>query len=211
MQIDIQRYDDFAARGIIQQGSWGDGHERACLMSAIVFGAKSTEDCAAQGWPMWLAEMAVWLFDRYPEDKAVTRGRTLALAINNADTRGVDWDRVFRDVRLSAILPIAMRSIGESDEPWRVSCRQAVQWSIDNDGAANPKAAMAARAAMAAEAAWAAWAAWAAGAAWAAEASRAAWAAEASEAAWAAGAAEAAARDEIESALLKILEGKPAE
>lgn len=99
MQIDIDRLDTLIARGIVQQGSWGDGHERACLMSAVVSDAKSEDDCAAQGWPLWLAEMVVWLFDNYPADQAITRGRALMSVIKAADEAGRDWDDAHRRVR----------------------------------------------------------------------------------------------------------------
>ena len=176
MEINIDMFDTLAARGAIQKGEWGDGHERACLMSAVVTGAQSVEECAMRGWPLWLAELCVWLFDGYDDDYII-RGRTLITAISDADARGADWDRVYKTVRLQAILPIAMESVGGGDEPWRVACREAVQWSLDHGGAANPQAAGAARAARAAEAAWAA------EAAGAARAARAAWAARAAEAA----------------------------
>jgi hypothetical protein len=170
-------------------------------MSALVSGAHSEADCAAKGWPLWLAELTVWLFDAFDADY-IERGRALAVAIAASDR---DWERVYRDVRLNAVLPIALRSIGDGDEDWRVECRRVVQWSIDNDGEA-------AKAAGAAEAACAARAAKAAGAAKAAEAAEAVWAARAAkaagaaEAAWAAGAARAAkARDEIYDAPMASL------
>ena len=173
MLLDINNLNRHIARGTLRQGSWGDGYEQACLMSALVSEAKSESDCAAQGWPLWLAELSVWLFDRFDDDY-VDRGRALAEAIAKSDQ---DWDRVWTDVRLNAILPIAMRSIGDGDEPWRAECRRVVQWSIDNGGAP-------ARAAEAAEAAGAA------GAARAVKAARA---------------AGAAARDEICAALMASL------
>ena len=149
MEIDLERFEGFAMRGAVHQGKWGDGRERACLLSAVVADAKSEEDCAARGWPLWLAEITVWLFDGYPEASAVARGRALIQAIAAADSRGVDWDRVFRDLRLKTVLPVALRSIGDGDEPWQVAWRALVQWSIDHDGAA-------AGPAWAAEAPWAA-------------------------------------------------------
>ena len=201
MEIELDTYNDLAARGRIRQGSWGDGRERACLMSALVTGATSTEDCAAKGWPLWLAEIAVFLFDAYPADAAVARGRALAAAIHAADARGIDWDAVFRRVRLDAILPIALDSVGDGDEPWRVKCRRVVQWSIDNDGQPTraAEATRAARAAGAARGAWAAGAAWAAWAAGGAVGAWGAWAAEAAEA------AEAAAVSRIDAALINAI------
>lgn len=217
MLIDLDRYDALAARGLIGQGDWGDDRGRACLMYALVTGATSERDCAAKGWPLWLAEMAVWLFDRYDSGEAVERGRALAQAIHDADARGVDWSSVYRRVRCDAILPIAMDAIGSGDEPWRVACRDVVQWSIDNDGAGAGGAARAAGAVRAAWAAGAAEAAEAAGgaqAAGAADAARAAGSARAADAARAARAAEAAeaaraalaaARQRIEATLIKAL------
>lgn len=157
MKIDIARFEELAARGAIIQDDWGDGRERACLMSALVTGATSEEDCAANGWPLWLAEMAVWLFDRWPRNEAVARGRALAHAIAAYDARGGDWDAVYRRVRMDAILPIAGESIGDGDELWRIECRAVVDHAI-SVGARPPTEA---------EAAWAAKAAWAAEAAWA--------------------------------------------
>lgn len=182
MQIDIPRLDAFIARGAIRQGLWGDGQNRACLMSAVVTGATSANDCAAAGWPMWLAELSVWLFDQFPPEAAIERGRRLVVAIRDADDRGIDWDRVYRDLRLRAVLPIAMDAIGTGDEPWRIKCRTVVQWSIDRDG----------------KAAWAAEAA--------EEAVEAAAASSAAAAVWAAGAPAAAERDRIEETLLEIIQ-----
>ena len=132
MQINIESLDRHIEAGTLLRGAWGDGHERACLMSALVRGAKSVYDCAAKGWPLWLAELSVWLFDGFDDADYIERGRAMAEAIAASDQ---DWDRVYRDVRLNSILPITMDSIGDGDEPWRVACRHAVQLSIDDDGA----------------------------------------------------------------------------
>jgi hypothetical protein len=212
LQIDIASFEALAKRGAIKQGAWGDGHERACLMSALVSGAKREEDCVAQGWPLWLAEIAVWLFDTAPKDEAVDKGRRLAVAIAAADKRGIDWDRVYCDVRTDAILPIALDAIGDGDESWRSRCRDVVQAAIDRGGRAPTDE----EAAAAAAAGWAASAPMAASAPWAASAARSASAARAGCGARAAGAADAGdagdaaegdARDRIETALLDSMEG----
>lgn len=132
MKIDIDNLNRHIAARTLKKRSWGYSQERACLVSALVPGAKSSADCAAQGWPLWLAELSVWLFDEFGDDDYIERGRALAQAIAESDQ---DWDRVYRDVRINAILPIVMRSIGHGNEDWRVECRSAVQWCIDNDGA----------------------------------------------------------------------------
>ena len=148
MKIDISAFEDFAAAGKLRQGDWGDARETACLMSGLT-GATDVKGCAAAGWPEWLAELGILIFDKAPNEIMVERGRAFAEAVKAAEDRGADFDRAFRDIRLTSILPIAMKAIGDGDDPWRVACREVVQWSIDHDG----KAADAADAALAAEAA----------------------------------------------------------
>jgi hypothetical protein len=182
MKLDLDRLDYFASRGALVQRARGDAHETACALSAVA-GVTSDTECIALGWPRWLAEIYRILFDNAPKNEALAWAREVGAAIKAADRPGADWDRIKRDLRLRAILPIALENVGDGDEPWRTDCRNALQWSIANDGADNPRAVGAARAA---------WDAWAAGAARAAEAAGAAGAAEAAEAAEAARAAGAA-------------------
>lgn len=184
MKIDLNALTD-GSRGRLEQGEWGDARETACLMSALT-GETSINGCVDAGWPKWLAELGTVIFDNAPKDELLDRSIAFAKAVKAAEERGADWDRCFRDVRLRAVLPIALESIGPGDEPWRVRCREIVQWSIDHDG-------QAAEAAEAAKAAWAAKAAGAAGVTWAAEAAGVTWAAAAAGAAGAAKAAKAAA------------------
>ena len=202
MKIDSNNFERIAAQGGLKQGLWGDGVETACMMGALV--GVAADECTANGWPLWLAQMGLLINDESPAGMLVERGREFYKAVQAAEKRGADFDRVFRDVRLNAILPIAIRSIGVGDEPWRVQCRDVVQWSLDHDGAA----------AMAADAAWAAWAAWAVGAggaAWATRAARATWAAGAGGAVAAVGTDEAdwdAAVSKIFDALIAALRGE---
>ena len=215
MICDVKNFDRMLADGRLQQRDWGDG-ETACLMSSLIPGAEKIEDCAAKGWPVWLAEVFVHLFDADPSDDFAW-GRKLRDAIEAAVKRNADLAEggpVWRAVRLNAILPIAADAVGEGDEHWRVQCRQAVQWSLDNGGARAAGAARAVGAAGAARAvgaagatgatgaAWAAWAAGATGAAWAAGDAEAA---GATGAAWAAGDAEAAANERILTELCRAL------
>lgn len=46
----------------LKAGSWG-GNDVVCMMSGLVAGAQSTGDCVTAGWPGWLAELNVSLFD----------------------------------------------------------------------------------------------------------------------------------------------------
>lgn len=232
MEIDLSRYDDLASRGRITQRSWGDGHESASLMTALVRGAESERDCVAAGWPQWLAELATELFALFPADQAVERGRRVAGAIADADAASVDWDEIYAGVRLDAILPVALESIGDGSEAWRIACRYVVNDAISKKGRApdTREAERASKAARTAEAA-AAGAAWAVIALRSVEASDAARSAEAvcavmsleasaaadaamavkalraagAKAAIRAAAARAAARDRIEAALLDRL------
>ena len=45
------------------RGKWGDGKDVVCLMSALVPGARSVNDCVTDGWPEWLAELVVGFYD----------------------------------------------------------------------------------------------------------------------------------------------------
>jgi hypothetical protein len=202
MLINIEQLKRFHEEGVLRpRVGWGDAKETACLMSALT-GRTNFEGCAAKGWPDWLAQLGVVIFDN-AGDEWWPRSIAFAEAVKTAEERGADFDRVFRDIRLAAVLPIAMESIGEGDEPWRVACREVVQWSIDNDG----KAAEAAGAEKAAKAAWVVRSKKAAWVAKAAQAARAAWAAEASQAAGAAWSSGADAHTRIFDATISALRG----
>lgn len=47
----------------LKAGSWGDGTHIVCMMSAIVSGADGTGACVTAGWPKWLVDLNVMLFD----------------------------------------------------------------------------------------------------------------------------------------------------
>jgi hypothetical protein len=49
--------------GTLKAGSWGDGTHTVCMMSALVNGATGTDACVTAGWPKWLADLNVTLFD----------------------------------------------------------------------------------------------------------------------------------------------------
>ena len=147
MKIDIENLKHFHEIGGLVPGEFGDAKETACLMSALT-SQTDFEGCEAEGWPRWLAELGAYFFDNAPNEELWERTIAFASAVREADNAGVDWDEIFCKIRLDSILPIAMKSIGEGNEEWRVRCRKAVQWSIDNGGVANTKTA---------------WAAWAAG------------------------------------------------
>jgi hypothetical protein len=182
MLINIKQLKRFYIEGVLRPGfGWGDAEETACLMSALT-GRTSYEGCVEEGWPMWLAELGTVIFD-CSGGEWWRRSIAFAKAVKAAEDREADFTRVFRDIRLASILPIAMESIAEFNETWCVNCQEVVQWSIDNDGkpahrtwsenaacdawaARSKKAAWVAKSDKAAKAAWAAGASQAAGAAW---------------------------------------------
>ena len=132
----IDRLQDFIDRGQLIQGKWGDLSETACMISALA-GATSDDECAAKGWPMWLAELGRTLFDNWSKEDCYNNALRFGHAVKHySDTSG-DWDRAFRDIRVKSVLPIALEAIGEGNQDWRVRCINAIQWSIDHDGEAN--------------------------------------------------------------------------
>ena len=64
MRIDIHCLTD-GSRGELEQGRFGDAVERACAYSALT-GQTDLEDCPAVGWPRWLAEVLIVVFDNAP-------------------------------------------------------------------------------------------------------------------------------------------------
>jgi hypothetical protein len=79
-QIDEKALEKIRAAinaGKLKAGSWGDGTHAVCMMSALVSGADSTNACVTAGWPEWLAELNVSLFDStigaQDEDEARTQ------------------------------------------------------------------------------------------------------------------------------------------
>ena len=80
--------------GILKAGYWGDGTEAVCMMSAIVRGAQSNDDCVTAGWPEWLVRLNVALFDAdvgaEDEDKARAK---FALDVAVAVSKPFDADK----------------------------------------------------------------------------------------------------------------------
>ena len=52
-----------ASRPMMTRGTWGDGVETVCMMSALVPGASEIDDCVTAGWPHWLTHSVLSLFD----------------------------------------------------------------------------------------------------------------------------------------------------
>jgi len=80
--------------GILKDGTWGNGTDAVCMMSAVVTGAENEGDCVATGWPAWLVRLNVSLFDAEvganDEDKA---RQHFALGVAGAVAKPVNFDK----------------------------------------------------------------------------------------------------------------------
>ena len=132
MRIDRQQLEKAIERGTLTQRTWDE--DTPCMMSALA--GRSYEECTAAGWPKWLAEVGVWLFDQQYKNDIHSFAREFTEAAEAAEARGADYDEVYKEFRLGSVLPIALASIGDGDEQWRVECRETVQWAIDHGGIA---------------------------------------------------------------------------
>ena len=84
---------------------WGDGVEAVCVMSAIVRGAQSVEDCVTAGWPEWLTRAVINLFDAKSRSGREQEDRCeFALALAIAVSRPFDHLKA-RDLYLLKGLP----------------------------------------------------------------------------------------------------------
>jgi hypothetical protein len=200
----------------LRAGSWG-GDDTVCMMSALVPGAQSASDCVTAGWPRWLAELNVRLFDANVGAKDETAARNdFAMAVAKAVAVPRDYDRaltLFLIRRLDGGNMSALKTLHslKGDFAQQISAVEAVvallhrklggeDVSTEMRAAARAAADAAARAAAdaAADAAYAAYAAADAAARAAADAAaRAAYAAYAAADA----AARAAARDDLIASL----------
>ena len=214
----IDRLDAMIAEGRLIREKWTEGHDRACLLTALspeAGAAQSAAACPAELMPMWLAYLTPWLDDA-PSAEAwphiVRRYASLARRWHVLDGRA--WDRA-RIVALLAIVEEIRMHTG--DDARVLSAADGVlAWlrrgAPHREGTCVCDAAWAARAvaADAAAADAAAYAAYAAALAPAAAEAEAWAAAAAADAAWAASraAADAAedASDRMASGVLDAIE-----
>ena len=119
--------------GILKSGSWGDGTQRVCMMSALVSGAGSTDDCATAGWPEWLASLNVLLFDAEvgAQDEGAERAK-FALSVSEAVQKPIDYDKargLFLVKRLTTGEHSALASLEavKVDSDWCRDCKAAVE------------------------------------------------------------------------------------
>lgn len=132
MIIDIDHLREVIARNLLTRRGEGDPTTGThCLLSALTHQRFPSDAACEAHWPLWLAEMTSELHD---SGLSVDEMMGFAEAIRTAYNRRANFDRVHKDIRLRAILPIALEIIGEGDERWRVACRDAVREAISNDG-----------------------------------------------------------------------------
>ena len=151
-----------AVQPILRAGSWGNGTDAVCMMSAMVSGATCAEDCEAAGWPRWLAELNVKLFDAEvgADNEHAARvqfARDVAEAVQGPRDYDKALDR-FLIARLDTGTHSALKSLAKVPGDWTQQ-RKAIERVVallhrrfaGEDVAEEMKAAKAA-----AEAAWAA-------------------------------------------------------
>jgi len=83
MEVNVDALKTAIANGTLIQGSWSAG-ESACLMGWLVDGSQSAHDCTLHGWPLWLVELNVYLFDSCPKVHRDQFALDLALACREA-------------------------------------------------------------------------------------------------------------------------------
>jgi hypothetical protein len=126
--VDIARLDAAHAAGILKQGNWGDGTHAVCMMSALVPSARNTEACVTAGWPAWLVDLNISIFDRAETPKAAWE---FARSVAETCAHSVDFDAA-RDKFLIAVLAEGEHSASarlrkvQCDETWWKNSNKAV-------------------------------------------------------------------------------------
>jgi len=97
-----------AAHPRLKAGCWGGTHT-VCMMSALVRGAGGIQDCVTAGWPEWLAELNVSMFDANVGAECEETARyQFALDVAYAVQVPRDYDKA-RDLFLIATLDRAKK------------------------------------------------------------------------------------------------------
>ena len=123
--------------GVLKAGSWGDGTDAVCMMSAIVNGAHGIYSCVTAGWPEWLVRLNVYLFDAdvWAEDEDKARAKfALDVALAVSKTFNADKARdLFLIRRLDTGEHSALKSLrlNPVDADWWRNCEAAVLRVVD--------------------------------------------------------------------------------
>ena len=118
--------------GILKRGTWGNGTDAVCMMSAVVSGADGKEACVTAGWPEWLVEVNVSLFDAYVgADDEGAAATTFSLDLFKAAALPFDADKArdrFLIRRLDTGDHSALKSLrlNRVDADWWRDCEAAI-------------------------------------------------------------------------------------
>lgn len=116
-----------AAWTSLNQKRWGEGS--LCVMSALMDGPRSIADCVSAGWPRWLCESAVALFDA-PCPAAVPRRRDAAREWAKA-LAGVLAVRVDPETAKAAFAALVLRDVAPNEPE---SAVKAALLHFESDG-----------------------------------------------------------------------------
>ena len=93
MTILLENGTELLESAKLKRRSWG-GVDTVCMMSALVPGAQSTDDCETAGWPLWLADLCVGLYDAdVGADDEQQAADQWAYRVAEAIAHPVDYDR----------------------------------------------------------------------------------------------------------------------
>jgi len=122
MQVNIEALQNAIKNDKLVQSTWhNDATRAACLMGWLVDGARSVDDCVTAGWPEWLVNLNISLFDSCPADEKDRFALGLALAC-----RGKIIPETVAMEHTARCLDRCVGYIGPGDEDWRVECRTVV-------------------------------------------------------------------------------------
>lgn len=169
--VDTARLDAAHAAGMLKQNTWGNGTNTVCMMSALVPGANSTTICVTAGWPAWLVDLNIRMFD---DAETIEDAWEFAHAVAIACAGPIDYDAA-RDRFLISVLTEGDHSVSASLR--KVKCEE--DWWKNSNKAVDTVAALLTRRLAGEDVTEQLAAAWAWAAAAAAEEAEAAWAAEA--------------------------------
>ena len=132
--VDPTRLDASHAAGMLKQRTWGDGTNTVCMMSALVPGAHSTTTCVTAGWPAWLVDLNIRMFD---DAETIEDAWEFAHAVAIACAGPIDYDAA-RDRFLISVLTEGDHSVSASLR--KVKCEEG--WWENNSKTVDTVAAL---------------------------------------------------------------------
>ena len=122
-------------RGKMKQGGWGDGKEAVCMMSALVPGAQSIDECVTAGWPEWMVNTCIVLYDALADtDNQLQTAVEWAYSVAEAVSKPVDYDKAY-----DRLLIVVLESVQELDrhdlaQPAIDLLKRRIEGEDDDDG-----------------------------------------------------------------------------